>query len=233
MARGERSANVLFNLTSEGRKFTTSTDVKANALLACASSSVSSLNFDKLVIGESSTNVFEISNCGDIEQVFTATLSGSDAYSLDETSVIVLAGGKTNLSVSFMPKTEGTATATLTLRGSHINDITVNMVGVGEKKPATASVGRTSESDGFVLEQNAPNPALGYTNISFTAPKMATVRIYLADMTGKIVKEVANGNYSSGSHSVSLDIKDLSSGSYIYILETGNVRLTRQMVVTK
>lgn len=233
MARGERSANVLFNLSSEGRKFTTSTDVKANALLACASSSVSSLNFDKLVIGESSANVFEISNCGDIEQVFSATLSGSDAYSLDATSVVVPAGAKTNLSVSFMPKAEGVATAMLTLKGSHINDISVNMSGVGEKKPVTQSVGRTSEMEGFVLEQNAPNPALGYTNISFTAPKMATVRIYLADMTGKMVKEVANGNYSSGSHSVTLDTKDLSSGSYIYILESNNVRLTRQMVVTK
>jgi hypothetical protein len=232
-ARGERTANVLFNLTSDGRSYTASTVVKANALVACASSSVTALSFDKLIIGESSANVFEVSNCGDIDQTFTATVTGSAAYALDASSVVVPAGGKGNITVSFIPNAEGTATATLTLKGSHINDITVNMSGIGEKKSVSQSVGRTSESDGFILEQNSPNPALGYTNITFTAPKMATVRIYLADMTGKMVKEVVNGNYSSGSHSVTLDTKDLSSGSYIYILEAGNVRLTRQMVVTK
>ncbi|HEY6172236.1 MAG TPA: choice-of-anchor D domain-containing protein, partial [Candidatus Kapabacteria bacterium] len=232
-ARGERTANVLFNLVSDGRSYTASTVVKANALAACATSSATALTFDKLIIGESSANVFEVSNCGDIEQTFSATVSGSDAYSLDATSVVVPAGGKANITVFFAPKVEGVVTATLTLKGSHVNDIAVTMTGIGEKKPATASVGRTSEMDGFVLEQNAPNPALGYTNISFTSPKMASVRIYLSDMTGKMVKEVANGNYSSGSHSVKLDTKDLSSGSYIYILESNNVRLTRQMVVTK
>jgi hypothetical protein len=232
-ARGERTANVLFNLTSDGRSYTASTVVKANALLACATSSVTSLAFDKLIIGESSANVFEVSNCGDVDQTFNATLSGSNAYSLDATSFVVPAGGKVDITVSFAPSAEGATTATLTLKGSHINDIAVNMTGVGEKKPSTASVGRTAEMDGFVLEQNAPNPALGYTNISFTSPKMATVRIYLADMTGKTVKEITSGNYSSGSHSVSLETKDLSSGSYIYILEAGNVRLTRQMIVSK
>lgn len=232
-ARGERTAHVLFNLTSDGRSYTASTDVKANALLACATSSVTALTFEKRTIGESSANVFEVSNCGDIEQTFTATISGSNAYSIDETSVVVPAGGKANVTVSFTPHAEGTATATLTLKGSFINDISVNITGVGEKNASTASVGRTSEMNGFVLEQNAPNPALGYTNISFTSPKMTTVRIYLADMTGKMVKEITNSNYSSGSHSVSLDTKDLSSGSYIYILESGNVRLSRQMVVTK
>jgi hypothetical protein len=87
--------------------------------------------------------------------------------------------------------------------------------------------------DGFVLEQNAPNPALGSTNITFTAPKTSDVRIFLADMTGKMVKTIANSSYPAGSHSVSLDTKDLSSGSYVYILESGNVRLARQMVITK
>jgi len=231
-ARGERTATVLFNCTREDVTYTTSTDVKANALLACASTTVHALTFEKLLIGETSANVFEVSNCGDVEQTFTATVTGSKAFSVDGSTVVIPAGEKANVTVSFAPNAEGEATATLSLKGTYTSDMTVNLSGVGEK-PATASVGRTSESDGFVLEQNAPNPALGYTNISFTSPKIATVRIYLADMTGKMVKEVVNSNFSSGSHNVTLDTKDLSSGSYIYILESNNVRLTRQMVVTK
>lgn len=232
-ARGERTANVLFNITREDVTYTASTDVKSNALLACAGSSVSSLTFDKLILGESSSHVFEVSNCGDIEQTFTATLSGSKSYSLDASTVVVPAGGTANMTVSFAPSEAGVADATLTLKGSYVNPITVGLSGIGEEKPVTQSVGRTYVMDGFVLEQNAPNPALGSTNIAFTTPKTSDVRIYIADMTGKMVKTVANGSYPEGSHSVSLDTKDLSSGSYVYILESGNVRLARQMVITK
>ena len=52
-------------------------------------------------------------------------------------------------------------------------------------------------------------------------------------MSGKVVREIANSNYSGGKHSISMDTKELASGSYVYILESGATRIMRQMVVTK
>jgi len=233
-ARGERNANIAFNLTSEGRPFSVNADVKATALQASASCVSSAVTFDKLLLGETISKTVELANTGDINQTFTATLTGSDAFSLDYTAIEVLNGAKGTYTVTFAPKEEGLANASLTIKGSHIADMTVALNGVGEKKAVvTESVAKVSEMDGFTLEQNAPNPAVGHTNFTFTAPKQSTVRLYLADMSGKVVREIANSNYSGGKHSISMDTKELPSGSYVYILESGATRIMRQMVVTK
>ena len=55
----------------------------------------------------------------------------------------------------------------------------------------------------------------------------------LADVTGKVVKELANGNYTAGTHTIEFKTNDLGSGTYIYLLETGGTRLIRQMVISK
>jgi hypothetical protein len=234
LARGERTANIKFNLTSEGRPYSVNADVKATALVASASCVSSAVTFDKLLLGESITKIVELTNTGDINQTFTATLTGSDAFSVDNTAIEVLAGAKGTYTVTFAPTAEGKATGSLTIKGAHIADMTVALNGTGEKKEeVTQSVGKVSQMDGFSLEQNAPNPAVGYTNFSFTAPKQSTVRLYLADMSGKVVKEIANSNYSGGKHSISMDTKELASGSYVYILESGATRIMRQMIVTK
>lgn len=233
-ARGERTANIKFNLTSEGRPFSVNADIKANALLACAASNAKAVNFEKLLLEESATKTVEVSNCGDIPQTFAASLTGSSSYMLDASSAEVPVGAKVTFTITFAPKSEGAANATLTIKGSHIADMSVTLNGTGEKKEVvTQSVGKVSEMDGFSLEQNAPNPAVGYTNFTFTAPKQSTVRLYLADMSGKVVREIANSNYSSGKHSISMDTKELASGSYVYILESGATRIMRQMIVTK
>lgn len=234
LARGDRNANIKFNLTSEGRPFSVNTDVKAHALLASAASNTTAVTFDKLLLGETVSKTVELTNTGDINQTFTATLTGSDAFSLDNTAIEVVTGAKGTYTITFAPKTEGANNASLTIKGSHIADMTVALNGTGEKKPdVTQSVGKVSEMDGFTLEQNAPNPAVGYTNFTFTAPKQSSVRLYLADMSGKVVREIANSNFTSGTHSISMDTKELPSGSYVYILESGATRIMRQMVVTK
>lgn len=234
LSRGERTANIKFNLTSEGRPFSVNADIKANALLACAASNAKAVNFEKLLLEESAIKTVEVSNCGDIPQTFAASLTGSSSYMLDASSAEVPVGAKVTFTITFAPKSEGAANATLTIKGSHIADMSVTLNGTGEKKEVvTQSVGKVSEMDGFSLEQNAPNPAVGYTSFIFTAPKQSTVRLYLADMSGKVVRVIANSNYSGGKHSISMDTKELTSGSYVYILESGATRIMRQMIVTK
>lgn len=234
LARGERNADITFNLTSEGRPYSVAAGVKANALLASASSNTTTLAFEKLLLGEVTTKTVEVTNNGDIHQTFAATLTGSNSFTFDNPTIEVPAGEKGIYSITFAPKTEGTLTGTLTIKGSHIADMNINLNGTGEKEPdITQSVSKVSEMDGFTLEQNSPNPAAGYTTFTFTAPKQASLRLYLADISGKVVKEIANSSYTAGKHSVSIDTKELASGSYVYILESGTTKIMRQMIVTK
>src|SRR5205807_8332012 len=90
-----------------------------------------------------------------------------------------------------------------------------------------------NESSGFSLGENFPNPFNHSTTFSCTIPKESEVRISLSDMTGKIVKIISSGRISEGEHRVTFDASDLASGSYILSLESGAVRLTREIILAK
>ncbi|MDK9701195.1 MAG: T9SS type A sorting domain-containing protein [bacterium] len=70
------------------------------------------------------------------------------------------------------------------------------------------------------LMQNAPNPFNNTTNIGFqiTTPENLTVALY--DLSGRLVKTIASGSYSAGSHTVTLNATGLSAGMYFYRLTT-------------
>jgi len=86
----------------------------------------------------------------------------------------------------------------------------------------------------FALNQNYPNPFNPSTNIGFSLPQAEKVTIKVYDMLGREVATLLNQqNYGSGSHQVSFDATNLSSGIYIYRLEAGNVSLTKRMTLIK
>ncbi len=83
------------------------------------------------------------------------------------------------------------------------------------------------------LEQNYPNPFNPATNIEFTVPETQDVTITVYDMLGREVSTLVNEQMSAGSHTVTFDASDLSSGTYIYRLEAGGEQITRQMTFVK
>lgn len=81
------------------------------------------------------------------------------------------------------------------------------------------------------LAQNRPNPSKGSAQITFILPRLEAVRLALYDAQGRLVKTLAEGARSAGTHRVS--VSGLESGVYFYRLEAGKVSLTRRMVVAK
>lgn len=70
-----------------------------------------------------------------------------------------------------------------------------------------------------VLKQNFPNPASGTTTIAYTLPEPSdrtTLRVY--DATGNVVRDLDQGTRPAGDNSVTVDVSDLASGSYLYHL---------------
>lgn len=90
-----------------------------------------------------------------------------------------------------------------------------------------------------VLEQNWPNPWKDATEICYFLPNgvtSATLKVY--DISGKLVKTLAQGSHEPGFHSVTWNGKDeydrsVSSGVYFYILNTENQRQTRKMLLLR
>lgn len=93
----------------------------------------------------------------------------------------------------------------------------------------------SNEGDGdataTMLNQNAPNPFFGTTNISFELPASGDVTVTVYDLTGRQVAEVANGHYAAGSHSIMFDGSSLASGTYVYQLRTMDAVQTKRFTV--
>ena len=93
-------------------------------------------------------------------------------------------------------------------------------------------------SDNFKLEQNSPNPFNPSTSISFSLAEDAFVSLTIYDLLGNNVRQLASGSMIEGSHSIRWDGKDaagnfLSGGTYLYVLNAGDMRLVKKMVLIK
>lgn len=83
------------------------------------------------------------------------------------------------------------------------------------------------------LEQNFPNPFNPTTVIRYELPVPGEVTLQVYDMIGRNVAVLADGRKDAGIHNVTWDASGLSSGVYIYRLETEGRVLTRKMTLVK
>jgi len=85
----------------------------------------------------------------------------------------------------------------------------------------------------FFLGQNYPNPFNPSTNISFGIPEASHVTLNVYNSLGEEVAQLANREYSAGSHSVSFDASGLSSGVYFYTMRAGKFSTSQKMLLQK
>ncbi|MCK4296469.1 MAG: T9SS type A sorting domain-containing protein, partial [Candidatus Marinimicrobia bacterium] len=83
----------------------------------------------------------------------------------------------------------------------------------------------------FALHQNYPNPFNPTTNIGFLLEKQSHVRLTVYNLLGQEIAVLVDAMRSSGYHHVSFDAKSLSSGVYLYQLETNQGILTKKMLL--
>ncbi len=85
----------------------------------------------------------------------------------------------------------------------------------------------------ITLTQNYPNPFNPSTQIRFSIPEQTHVTLFVYNMLGQVISILVNEVKSPGWHEISFDASGLSSGLYIYRLETDNKVMTRQMMFVK
>jgi hypothetical protein len=85
----------------------------------------------------------------------------------------------------------------------------------------------------FSLYQNYPNPFNPSTIINFSVPKAGRVRISVYNQLGQQVALIADGDYSSGNHSINFSGASLASGIYYYRIVSGSLTQTKKMVLLK
>ena len=85
----------------------------------------------------------------------------------------------------------------------------------------------------YSLEQNYPNPFNPTTNISFTLLKAENVKLTVYNTLGDEVAVIADNSFSAGRNTVTFNAASLSSGVYIYKIETSSFIQARKMILMK
>lgn len=88
------------------------------------------------------------------------------------------------------------------------------------------------------LAQNAPNPFNPRTTIAFTVAEATPVRLGIYDLAGNMIRRLVDAERGAGTHRVVWDGRDdrgadVSSGVYLYRIETDRGAEARQMVLVK
>lgn len=84
-----------------------------------------------------------------------------------------------------------------------------------------------------ILSQNYPNPFNPTTTINYAIARPGEVRLEVFDLLGRKVSTLVNSNRVAGSYTVNFNASGLSSGVYIYRLQTSGIVLTRKFTLIK
>ena len=90
----------------------------------------------------------------------------------------------------------------------------------------------------FVLSQNHPNPFNPATTIRYDLPEDALVNITIYDMMGRHIKTLVNDQQTAGYRFTQWNATNnadspVSAGIYLYMIQAGEFRQTKKMVLLK
>ena len=85
----------------------------------------------------------------------------------------------------------------------------------------------------FDLAQNYPNPFNPSTNIKYSVPESGNIRLSVFNVVGEEVAVLADGFSQAGIYEVTFDASDLSTGVYLYKLQSANSVQTKKMMLLK
>ncbi len=87
--------------------------------------------------------------------------------------------------------------------------------------------------ESFELRQNYPNPFNPSTRIQYALPMTSHVRLDVYNVIGQRVRTLLNEEKEPGIHEILFDASGLSSGVYLYRLQTQDFTKIRQMLLVR
>lgn len=159
----------------------------------------------------------------DEDQVVATSVSSADgSYELDD-----IPAGSYKLTASVAGYTDGyysgsSAETTGSVTVSATESVYSANIDIGSESTSIEAEGAAPLS--FALEQNYPNPFNPSTEIHFTLPKTAAVKLKVYNLLGEEVKTLFDGTHQAGSFTAKWDGTDqhgvqMACGIYLYRLE--------------
>ena len=85
----------------------------------------------------------------------------------------------------------------------------------------------------YILYQNHPNPFNPTTMIRYSLPKSGFAALRVYDGLGREVAVLVEGHQGTGVHEVALDAKGMTSGTYYYRLQAGDIVITKRLTMIR
>jgi hypothetical protein len=176
-----------------------------------------------------------------------ATFNGTSIHSIGKAHVddgrLEVCFAKDQLRILFASLSNGRRTVTVSITGdlngggSFIASLDVVVVKTG----GPGGLAKDGEDEGHghhAFAFASPNPLNPSTTISFELSRPGSVQLNVYDVSGRLVKTLANGFMGAGSHSVGWDGTSrqgarVASGVYFYLLQTPEATVKSNLVVAK
>ncbi len=85
----------------------------------------------------------------------------------------------------------------------------------------------------YGLNQNYPNPFNPETTFKFSLKEAGNTKLAVYNILGQEVAILVNNNLSAGNHEIKFDASALTSGMYVYRIESGSFTDTKKMLLLK
>ena len=86
---------------------------------------------------------------------------------------------------------------------------------------------------GFVLHQNYPNPFNPSTKIRYEISEPSPVKLTIYSLLGEKIAGVVDEFQNAGIYEADFDASALSTGTYLYVLQTDKFTLRKKMILLK
>ena len=85
----------------------------------------------------------------------------------------------------------------------------------------------------YQLEQNYPNPFNPSTRIVYSIPEEGFIKLAVYNMIGEEVATLVNTTQKAGRYEINFNAGKLSSGVYVYRIETVNFSSSKKLILLK
>ncbi|NBC27512.1 MAG: T9SS type A sorting domain-containing protein [Bacteroidetes bacterium] len=138
-----------------------------------------------------------------------------------------------NLTLNAVGVETGTYQTVVRVRSNDPENPVIEVPVSADIELATSNETGTEVPDQVSLKQNFPNPFNPSTRIQFTLDRSTDVTLEVFNIAGQRVARLVQGTLNAGQHERTFNAGGLSSGVYIYRLQTQTESITRQMVLIK
>ncbi len=90
-----------------------------------------------------------------------------------------------------------------------------------------------AQSNGYILNQNTPNPAIDITSFEIIVPTKTDLTIEVYNVNGQLMATLLNKEVQKGTHNLELNVSNFASGTYFVTMISDSIVLTRKMTVLR